>query len=284
MPELQPLSPTDTAPLLRPLLVELLALLRSLSDVQWNAPTVAGRWRVRDIAAHLLDGELRKIAAYRDRHALPLEAPIRSDADLARLVNGLNAEGVQWGQRLSARLLTDLLATTGEWASALLESLPPHGESPWPVSWAGEARSEQWMDTGREYTERWHHQMQIRAAVGAPPALLERRWSKPLLDLAVRALPRGLAPLDASEGASVVLVVEGVDGEYDTWTARREEARWALYTGSAGAATCTVRARIDVAWRILFNALSLDEARRAVSIEGDAALGEAVVRTRSIVM
>jgi hypothetical protein len=43
------------------------------------------------------------------------------------------------------------------------------------------------METGREYTERWHHQMQIREAVGAP-GLLERRWYQPVLDLSVRAV------------------------------------------------------------------------------------------------
>lgn len=284
MTDLRPLAPTYTASLMRPLLGELLAVLHSLSEAQWDAPTVAGHWRVRDVAAHLLDGELRKIAAYRDQHLPPPDAPIRSDADLARFVNAQNAAGVQWGRRLSARLLVDLLATTGEWAAALFESLPPHGESLWPVSWAGESTSEQWMDTGREYTERWHHQMQIREAVGAPLALLDARWSKPLLDLAVRALPKGLAQLDAAQGTSLVLVVEGLDGSHDAWTVQREGARWVLYTGSAGAPRCTVRASVDVAWRFFFNALSGDAALRAVTIEGDAALGEATVRTRSIVM
>lgn len=39
---MQPLTPVYTAPLLRPLLAELLELLRGLSPEQWEAPTVAG--------------------------------------------------------------------------------------------------------------------------------------------------------------------------------------------------------------------------------------------------
>jgi hypothetical protein len=38
----QQLTPVYTAPLLRPLLSELLELLRGLTAEQWEAPTVAG--------------------------------------------------------------------------------------------------------------------------------------------------------------------------------------------------------------------------------------------------
>jgi hypothetical protein len=86
----------DTAPLFAPLHAELLGLLRSLTPDDWLRPTVAGSWRVRDVAAHLLDGDLRKVAAYRDDHLAPSDAPIGSPADLARLVNGLNASGVHY--------------------------------------------------------------------------------------------------------------------------------------------------------------------------------------------
>ena len=41
----------DTAPLFGPLHAELLALLRGLSADDWQRPTVAGRWLVRDVAA-----------------------------------------------------------------------------------------------------------------------------------------------------------------------------------------------------------------------------------------
>jgi hypothetical protein len=50
---LQPVHPTHTAPLLRPLLGELLALLHGLTPAPWEMPTVAGSWRVRDVAAYL---------------------------------------------------------------------------------------------------------------------------------------------------------------------------------------------------------------------------------------
>lgn len=294
MARLQPLAPVHAAPLLRPLLGELLDLLGGLTAEQWDAPTVAGAWRVRDVAAHLLDGDLRKLAAYRDGHLLPSEAPIRTDRDLARFVNALNAEGVAWARRLSPRLVVDLLATTGAWAADLLEALPPHGAAIWPVSWAGEAVSENWMDVGREYTERWHHQMQIRDAVAAPPTLLEARWYRPLLELSVRALPRSYADVTAPPGAAVTFAVtaagdatSGGAGDGDVlgaWTLVREAERWTLYEGDGAEATTVVRATADAAWRLLYNALRSPTPPSAITIAGDRRLAEPLLQTRSVVV
>ena len=287
MTTLRPLTPVHAAPLLRPLLGELLALLRGLAAEQWEAPTVAGAWRVRDVAAHLLDGDLRKLAAYRDGHLLPPETPIRTDADLARLVNALNADGVSWSRRLSPRLLVDLLAITGEWAAELLEALPPHEAAMWPVSWAGERVSENWMDVGREYTERWHHQMQIRDAVAAPPALLDARWYRPLLDLSVRALPKSYADVAAAPDTAVTFAVTTGDIASDllgAWTLVREGERWSLYEGAAAEATTAVRATADAAWRLLYNALRSPVPPTALAIDGDRRLAGPLLRTRSVVI
>lgn len=288
------MPPVYTAKLLRPLLDELLALLRALTPEQWDAPTVAGAWRVRDVAAHLLDGDLRKLAAYRDAHFQPLETPIRTEHDLAQLVNALNAQGVAWARRLSPRLLVDLLAMTGEWTADLLESLPSHDAAMWPVSWAGESVSENWMDVGREYTERWHHQMQIRDAVSAPPTLLETRWYRPLLELSVRALPKGYADVTAAARSTVAFIV--TDSEDATperaasadvigaWSLVREAERWVLYEGVSADATTVVRATANAAWRLLYNALGNLTPTSAIAIDGDHRLAEALLRTRSIVI
>jgi hypothetical protein len=38
-----------------------------------------------------------------------------------------------------------------------------------PVSWAGPEAAPVWFGVAREYTERRHHQQQIRDATGRPP-------------------------------------------------------------------------------------------------------------------
>ena len=57
-------------------------------------------------------------------------------------------------------------------------TLPSHGRAIFSVAWAGESESENWFDVARDYTERWHHQQQIRDAVGRP-GYAEPRFSGP---------------------------------------------------------------------------------------------------------
>ena len=275
-----PLTPLDVAPLFRPLLARLLDLLRGLALSDWERLTVAPGWRVRDVAAHLLDGDLRKIAAYRDDHSILPAEPITSDAALARFINGLNASGVAYAGRLSPRLLTDLLAVTGEWTAAVIDALDPSSPSLFPVSWAGEHASQNWMDTGREYTERWHHQAQIRDAVGAP-RLLEPEWFEPLLAFSVKALPSAYGNVEAEPGTTVTLAVEGATS--DAWSLTRDTAAWRLWRGAAGAPSATLRIDCDQAWRLLYNALPDDAARR-LRAEGDPRLIAPLLKARSVIL
>ncbi|HEX2207508.1 MAG TPA: maleylpyruvate isomerase N-terminal domain-containing protein [Longimicrobium sp.] len=278
---MEPLTPVDAVPLFAPLHAELVALLRGLDDADWAGPTVAGAWRVRDVAAHLLDGELRRLSAARDGVQLAADGPVESFGDVVGLINGLNASGVAYARRLSPRIITDLLEVTGRWISGYFASLPPHETATWPVAWAGEARSENWMDVGRDYTEQWHHQMQIRDAVGAP-GLLQRRWLHPLLDLSVRAFRRAYQGVEAAEGTAVVFEVRA-EGE-NTWSVVRQADGWEVFRGAAPGAAARVRTDADTAWRLLYHALSPEAARARVSVEGNATLAEPIIRTRSVMV
>lgn len=278
---MEPMSPLYTADLFPPLNRELETLLRGLAPKDWERPTIAGSWQVRDVVAHLLDGDLRKLSAYRDAHLPPPAEPIRSHEELIRFLNGLNAQWVAAARRLSPRILVELLSFTGPMVCELMSTLPPHGASLFPVAWAGERESENWLDTGREYTERWHHQMQIRDAVGAP-LLLERRWLHPLLDLSFRAVPYAYRAADAPAGTSLVVRVTGDAG--GAWSLVREGGQWRLYRGAAGQPSAAVTLDPDSAWRLLYNALPEAEARERVQIDGDAALAEPLFAMRSVMV
>lgn len=271
------MTPRYVAPLFRPLQARLLETLRGLTPEQWELPTVAGKWRVRDVAAHLLDGGLRKLAAHRDGHLLASDPPL-DDAGVLALINGLNATGVACAKRLSTPLLVELLDVTGEWLSAFIESLDPHAPALFPVAWAGEDVSENWMDTGREYTERWHHQMQIRDAVGAD-LLLDDEWYEPLLDFSVRALPRAYAEVAAVDGTALTFEVESM-----VWSVVRQDAAWHVLRGRADASSASMRVSRANAWRLLYNALSRDAAREAVAFEGDPSLLEPFLDARAVMV
>jgi hypothetical protein len=288
---LEPLPPLDTAPLFPRLHAELLALLRGLDPVDWERPTVAGAWRVRDVAAHLLDGELRKLAAHRDGHALPLDSPISSYTDVVALIQRLNAGGVAFGARLSPRLLIELLEVTGRWMSEFVATLDPDAPALFPVAWAGETTSDNRFDTAREYTERWHHQIQIRAAVsarGRPEVLLNPPYFVPLAETSLRALPHAYREHDAPNGTSVVLrVADGPRSAWDfplAWTLLRKDDEWQLRRGATDRPTAVVETEPNALWRLFYNALPPGEAPAAFVTHGPTDLLAPLWRVRSVMV
>src|SRR5262249_15968254 len=143
-------------------------LLAAASPDDWERPTVAGAWRVRDIAAHMIDTALRRLSFHRDR-VMPGRGPGPTEADLLAFINDVNATGVDAAARLSPRVLLDFYARASADLADFVERLDLHAPAVFPVSWAGESQSAQWLDIGREFTEVWHHGSQIRDALGAGP-------------------------------------------------------------------------------------------------------------------
>jgi uncharacterized protein (TIGR03083 family) len=270
---LRPLEPVLLVHRLPPLHHELITLLRALDPPQWNLPTACALWSVRDIAAHLLDDDLRRLSFHRDGQPPPAAGPLAGRA-LVDLVNAMNAEWVTVARRMSPRVLVDLLEVTGPWVVDLFRGTDPFAPAHWAVTWAGETESAHWFDVGRDYTERWLHQQQIRDAVGAPP-LAGREWLHPVLALFVRALPPAYAETRAPNGATVRVAIEGEAG--GVWTLHREDDEWRLYAGAAPSATATVTLSDDTAWRLFSKGLSPQVARARVRLEGDQTLAAVVL-------
>jgi hypothetical protein len=176
-------------------------------------------------------------------------------------------------------VLIDLLQVTGPQVVELFRSIDPFAPAHWPVAWAGEEASAHWFDVGRDYTERWLHQQQIRDAVGAP-ALTGAEWLHPVLDLFVRALPYTYREVRAEPGATSRLVIEGQAG--GTWTVRREVDGWRLYVGRAPDPAVVVTLSDDTAWRLFTKGLPPEAARARVRIEGNQALGAVVLRALAV--
>jgi uncharacterized protein (TIGR03083 family) len=251
---------------------ELLSLLRNLSVDDWSKPTAARQWTVKDITAHLLDGDVRRLAFQRDNAPMvPPETPIESYRDLVDFLNQLNADWIKAARRISPRLLIEFLEVTGTQVCELFKSLDPFGPALFGVAWAGEQESQNWFDIAREYTEKWHHQQQIRDAAGAP-ALTDRKWLFPVLDIFLRGLPHTYREIQADEGTNAIFIIKGAAG--GAWTLKREGAEWKLYTGQSESADCELSLDQDVAWRLLTKGLSREEAEARVKITGDDRLGK----------
>ena len=131
------LDPLLCAPLLRTVDEKLMELLGSLEPSEWDLDTVSPSWRVRNVAAHLLDTVLRKLSMVRDSWYVEA-TEVRSPQDLITLVNRLNAEGVQVYRRLSPAVLIDMLKVACAQSARFHESLDPFAPAAFPVSWAGD--------------------------------------------------------------------------------------------------------------------------------------------------
>jgi hypothetical protein len=271
-----------TTDLFLPLQAELVTLLRGLRPPDWSLPTVAGSWRVKDVVTHILDGDLRRISLHRDGHALaPGDSGPPDYSELLTFLNGLNGSWVGATERLSPRVLTDLLEWSGPQVADFFASLPPHGEALFPVAWAGEDVSENWMDISRDYTEKWHHQAQIRDAVGAAP-LASRRWLHPVLALSMFALPHAFRRTEAPEGAALVISIDGEAG--GLWSLVREAGRWSVRAGAEPDHSAAVRMDADTAWRLFFNALKPQERESRIEATGDERLCATFMTARAVMV
>jgi uncharacterized protein (TIGR03083 family) len=257
-------QPILVAPLFAPLNDELVALLKTLTPEEWNARAV-GTWTVKDVSAHLLDTALRRLSAQRDLYAPPF-APAQ---DLAAFINETNAQWVSAARRLSPRILVDLIDRYGREMAEYMTSLDPFAPAQWAVSWAGEKTSPNWFDTARELTERWHHQQQIRDAIGRPP-LYDLQYLKPVIETFLRALPYAYRKAAASDGTRITFAVHDVT----RCSIVREAETWSLDCSANGNSTTTVAMSGDTAWRLFTKGLGRDEARRRSEIEGNPALAE----------
>ncbi len=272
--------PIDVSGLFSEINDELGRLLRGLRPEDWRTPTVCAGWSVKDIAAHLLDSNIRKLSFERDGHPPPAPPhPIRGYPDLVVFLNGLNADWVSAFRRVSPELLIEMLVSTGEQLAAHVASLDPEADSLFPVAWAGEERSANWFDTAREYTEKWHHQQQIRDAVGAEP-LANRRFLHPVLDTFLRALPFRYRETAAPSGATVTIRVTGPAG--GDWTLLRSDGKWLLHTGLSRQPAASIDIPQDAAWRLLTKGLAPAEAKKRSEVFGPESLTAPFFDTLSV--
>src|ERR1700682_2998091 len=256
----------------------LLSLLGSLSAEDWLRPTAASKWDVKDVALHLLGGDISNLSRRRDAYTPPGPA-ISGWDDLVIFINELNASWVAAARRLSPRVLCDLLAHIGAQVDAYFLSLDPFalgGEA----SWAGSQSAPVGLDGAREYTERWHHQQQIRDATGRP-GLYEPRLFAPVLDAFVRALPHAFRLVEAAEGTTVQVTIPGPAG--GAWAVQRSAGSWELLAGRSPEAAGEVILAAEDAWKIFTRGIRGDEAMRCAKISGNRALAGKVLETVSVI-
>jgi uncharacterized protein (TIGR03083 family) len=274
-----PLQPIFTAHLFPKLEAKLIELLRGLSPEDWEKQTLAPKWKVKDVAAHLLDTQTRMLAAAR-RGNKPENSKKLTPDKLLALINTLNAEGVRvYGSLCPEDLISRMEAASRELAD-YLQALDPFAPAVFPVSWAGEEQSPNWFHTAREFTERWHHQQQIRLAVNKL-GIMTREFYFPVLDCFMRALPYTYRNVLAKPTSVAQFHISGECG--GSWYLFRDADTWKLIASAAGERISETTIPQEIAWRIFTKGIAREEAGNQVRVRGDQAVGLHILSMISIV-
>ncbi len=266
--------PIDTRALFAPLHKKLLQLLASLSEADWERQTVAKKWKVKDVVSHLLDTQLRVLSMQRDRYFGEQPPDTDGYGDQVGWINQLNQDWVLATKRLSPEVLKLLLETIGEPVNAYYATLDPWEKALFPVAWAGESTSYNWMHLAREYTEYWHHQQQIRHAVGIE-GIMTKEFLYPVLDTFFQALPYTFRDVEAEVDTLIAASITSDAG--CTWYLRRAVVGWQLEAETESMPTASITVPVDVSWPLFTKSIRPKEILDKVVIQGDEQLASKVL-------
>lgn len=253
---------------------KLIELLQSLSEEEWDAQTIAKLWKVKDVAAHLLDGNLRGLSISRDKYFVETPGNINSYEDLVGFLNNLNLSWTNAAKRLSPQVLVHLLEITGQQYINHLHSLDPFADAVFSVAWAGQDVSPNWFHIAREYTEKFLHQQQIRDAVNKP-GIMTRELFHPFIDTLMHAFPHAFRNINANTGTIVSIIIDTEIG--GRWSIIKNDTGWTFLIDNNCTANATVSIQPDTAWKLFSKSWRAKDVTDKVSIDGDLSLGMQVL-------
>jgi len=264
--------------LLRALDRKWITLLKSLSPQDWQKPTIAKLWTIKDVAAHLLDGNIRILSMLRDGYfgERPVDTSYKGMVDF---LNGLNADWVKAMKRVSPAMLITLHEATGHLYNDYYAVLDPFGKSAFAVDWAGEKESLNWMQIARDYTEKWLHQQQVRDALNNDE-LMTKEFFYPFIDIFMLALPHTYREVEAGNGTVVRITIPGDIG--GAWHLVRMADKWVMDKKEYLNPASELIIDPAVAWKLFSKSLRPEHVRDKVIVKGNTSLGETALSMVSV--
>lgn len=263
----------ETVHLFPKLTEELLKLLRGLNSSDWLKPSPIDGRTIKDLVSHIIDGSLRNLSIQRDNFVDNTNVPsINSYKDLVDYIQKLNKDWMNVSRRLSPAILIDLLEYSDKQYHEFLKTKNPKDKAIFSVAWAGESESENWFDTAREYTEKWHHQMQIRLALDKQ-ILLDTEYSEPLYDTFMIALPHLYREFSNFENGTKIKI--SLTGKLNkSWIIEWQTNKW-IFTDSIKPDIYTsVEIPDDIAWLLFTNTdRDKEKYKTRIKINGDKSIG-----------
>jgi hypothetical protein len=273
-------EPIAVKHLFKPLDDKLITLLESLSPEDWNKQTVAKAWKVKDVVSHLLEGNIRTLSMQRDKYYGEEPPAINSYTDLVNWLNLLNADWIKASKRISPDVLILLHKATGGLTTQYYESVDLYNPAVFAVNWAGESESLSWMHLARDYTEKWHHQQQIREATGRD-GILTREFFYPFIDTFFKALPHTFKHIGAPTGTKIkITITTNIGGN---WYLQKFKDSWGLLKDmEAETFAAAIRIPPEISWKLFSKSIRPDEIRGRVEITGNTDLAGQVLNMVSV--
>jgi hypothetical protein len=266
--------PIETLHLFPVLERKLIELLRTLTPEEWDCQTVARLWKVKDVASHLLDGNLRGLSTSRDSYFGEKPESIDSNQGLVDFLNHLNMSWTNATKRLSPQVIINLLEITGQEYTQHLQTLKPFDNAIFSVAWAGQRTSPNWFHIAREYTEKFLHQQQIRDAVGKQ-GIMTKELFYPFVDTLMVALPYTFSNIAAENGTIVSIEVSSDIG--GIWSIIKTEKGWNLDKSEIQQAHAKVIMDPETTWKVFSKSWGPQKATDKVKFFGDMGLAQHVL-------
>ena len=239
-------------------------------------PTVCAGWSVKDVALHILGGDLGNISRRRDGFQW---TDVKPGEDIVTFVNRINEEWVQIARRLSTRVLIDLSSLLRPRIVRLFRHARSLGHrwqcklgGPGPCASLAGCRER----VHRTLAAPTAHQGGVRQARPDRSLLHGARGGHLCL-----CPSRAFHDTNAPDGTVVHLHIEGEAG--GDWSLVKKTGGWKLYSGAAESPDALVRLDQTLAWRLLTKGILPEDAKPQIEFTGDERLGLPVLRAVAII-
>jgi hypothetical protein len=248
------------------LLDKLISFLKTLSLKDWNRSTILPEWKVADIAVHLLSGCIRKCSSVMNyQSGIKKYSEPQTYSSIVKMINENNEKWVNILRDLNRELIIELLNENYSRLILKFSKLDPEDESVHSVAWAGEDISKNWFDTAREYTELWHHQMQIREAFNDFEILDDYYYYK-VIKTFFAALPNHFKKLNREVSYNLLIKIK--DMKNGEWILVKNTEGLVVSNEPENYADNFVIIEKNDAWKIFTKAVTYDTAKSLVNYSG----------------
>lgn len=262
----------DVLPSYPRLLQKIVNTLHDLPEEKWENRTVLPNWHIKDITAHIASGALRKLTSIYSG----IETNNSRQIEFRMLVQQINERNENWVSLLRSLHSKLLVSIIDNYYCLLIQEfikMDPKANAKHAVAWAGDTKSENWFDIAREYTELWHHSMQIADSLDEI-SFLDDIYFTPFIETCFLALPFHYRNVK-EENFKLLIEIDGMDpGKYSFI---KQNSKYTIEKMVDPEDTLphdsNVQVTKNIIWKILTGAATTEEKEYGLRIDGNMALG-----------